>query len=792
MPTDLRSQDGGGGSRNFLIEDPRLAQIQHEQSQRRLLQRTPSITAASRHSPTKGPAPVRALVSRSPGGAKGSSGSADMSVAAAARMNRVAPPQNDAAALLAQQSVSRRRDGKKRIAPVLATRPSTGAVQMLTASPARPSMSNINRSPAAASALSAAALPASAAAEAAAAPILGALPVAGGSGKEKASAPAPAAAAGGAATDKEKEKEKEKAVKQKRKRKLTSASSQEQGQGQGETPTGSAAQPPAAPWGPVVPAPTPIVPLPNSRRPMSCHVTISTDQPGGLNGHGGGLSAAATAASAPYVFECQPQAAVGIGGFGGLGHGAATLPSTFDLVCSHAGVERWRTLVHGQPTTVAANVSMVAVGCGDDGSVHTFDFETGARLLPAMVLGGGGVAYLSTEEARLPSSSSAASSSSSSALSFSPPVSLSHLLAITANGKMRVWDLSKLSKVCESTVAPIVSPADPYHQKEPSSKSGTGAGVERKVEGQLRSATVSRDSATGALRVMAMVMRTTTTTTTATVASNGLNGGLGGALSGFNGLNGNGRKQHRSMEAYSLHGGLGCWLRVADTSRFVFSDFTETHAPRNPFTGQQALPDAAGHAHEPLAALQSSVTSAAEVGMGLSATDLLRAEGGLGGSSGGQDRAKKRQQAVTRAHLEARVASAALVGSGHEFRVWVRQYARWLSAEGDAGRLRGLCARLLGTRSTPRGAGEGAAEGAGEGAGGADEGASGADRGDRPAWWNAAEAGACGNQVDKRGLLRSEVLPAIAEGNRSRDRTLQRLYTEYSDALQVFDASSFR
>ena len=32
-----------------------------------------------------------------------------------------------------------------------------------------------------------------------------------------------------------------------------------------------------------------------------------------------------------------------------------------------------------------------------------------------------------------------------------------------------------------------------------------------------------------------------------------------------------------------------------------------------------------------------------------------------------------------------------------------------------------------------------------------------------------------------------EVLPAIAEGNRSCDRTLQRLYTEFSDTLQVLE-----
>ena len=59
----------------------------------------------------------------------------------------------------------------------------------------------------------------------------------------------------------------------------------------------------------------------------------------------------------------------------------------------------------------------------------------------------------------------------------------------------------------------------------------------------------------------------------------------------------------------------------------------------------QSLPDAAAHAHEPLAALQSCVTSAADSGTDISATELLRAEGGLGARASGQERAKKRQQA---------------------------------------------------------------------------------------------------------------------------------------------------
>ena len=62
----------------------------------------------------------------------------------------------------------------------------------------------------------------------------------------------------------------------------------------------------------------------------------------------------------------------------------------------------------------------------------------------------------------------------------------------------------------------------------------------------------------------------------------------------------------------------------------------------------------------------------------------------------------------------------------------------------------------------------------------------------RPAWWNVGESGVCGGQIDKRELLRSEVLPAIAEGNRSRDRALQRLYTEYSDNLDLLTTVGHR
>lgn len=58
------------------------------------------------------------------------------------------------------------------------------------------------------------------------------------------------------------------------------------------------------------------------------------------------------------------------------------------------------------------------------------------------------------------------------------------------------------------------------------------------------------------------------------------------------------------------------------------------------------------------------------------------------------------QQATTLAHLELKVSTAACLASPQELRTWLAHYARRLATQGDIPRLRCLCDRLLGSRSS--------------------------------------------------------------------------------------------
>mmetsp|Transcript_37829 Transcript_37829/g.61310 ORF Transcript_37829/g.61310 Transcript_37829/m.61310 type:complete len:138 (+) Transcript_37829:1625-2038(+) len=107
------------------------------------------------------------------------------------------------------------------------------------------------------------------------------------------------------------------------------------------------------------------------------------------------------------------------------------------------------------------------------------------------------------------------------------------------------------------------------------------------------------------------------------------------------------------------------------------------------------------------------------------------------------------QQIETVSHLESMLASALALGSAEEYRYWLRAYARKLADLADTQKLRELCEVLLGS-----------------------------------VFWNSSSGTSawdptiCGSLV-KRKLLEDDVLTSI-----STNRTLQRLVTEFTDALQ--------
>ena len=164
----------------------------------------------------------------------------------------------------------------------------------------------------------------------------------------------------------------------------------------------------ARPWMP----PPPLVPLPPSSRPVACQILATgSSSPAAsssfsnattsswlecLSGnHGRPLQAVGTSADGTSV----PLGAASHVGVPGGSAAAAAVDATFQLVCSMAAsnnglgssgmgsvsprggnasrttATRWRTLVHGQPTTVCGNGRLAVCGTAE-GSVHVFDAST--------------------------------------------------------------------------------------------------------------------------------------------------------------------------------------------------------------------------------------------------------------------------------------------------------------------------------------------------------------------------------------------------------------------------------
>ena len=218
--------------------------------------------------------------------------------------------------------------------------------------------------------------------------------------------------------------------------------------------------------------------------------------------------------------------------------------------------------------------------------------------------------------------------------------------------------------------------------------------------------------------------------------------------------------QFADGHAYLFHPGLKSWARVADHS-----------FPRSEFTTSLRLPVGAGRTAGggELHALQVAAARAA-VGMGPSA--LL---------SGGGPTPRRE----TGRHLECLMASADMLGSGAEYRTWLRAYVRHLAAEGGEDQsqtqapLRELCMALLGPLSGGNDGGDGDGEAGAEaeenGRSSAAEKGSDMSRGACVEWESELAGG-----LKKRALLGEVVLPALAV-----NRASQRLVGEMDELLEV-------
>ncbi|PSC72094.1 HIRA isoform X1 [Micractinium conductrix] len=133
-----------------------------------------------------------------------------------------------------------------------------------------------------------------------------------------------------------------------------------------------------------------------------------------------------------------------------------------------------------------------------------------------------------------------------------------------------------------------------------------------------------------------------------------------------------------------------------------------------------------------------------------------------------QIRGAAQQALASRAHLEASLSTALALQSPQEYRRWLLAYARFLTEQGDAGRLEEVCAALLGSLDGGGGGGEGGDADMADGEAAGEAGGSGGGS----AAWQPAVLG-----LPKRVLLR-DVLKEM-----SRNRSLQRTTQTYLDAL---------
>jgi len=197
--------------------------------------------------------------------------------------------------------------------------------------------------------------------------------------------------------------------------------------------------------------------------------------------------------------------------------------------------------------------------------------------------------------------------------------------------------------------------------------------------------------------------------------------------------------------AYVFENSLRSWMRVADND-FGGSVFNTT----------MSIPS--GEEGNELALLQMRASTIAGGSAFLSSI-----------MSGGYGLQKEKEESqITRRHLETLIGAAQVLNSPLEYKRWVTAYAEYLATEGDERTLRELCVSLLGPPRPLSPAEKSASESAG------------LQLQDGLGPWKPTVLG-----LDKRALLRDEVMKAIAQGGNT-----QRLLAELLELLQEAEHQS--
>lgn len=259
-----------------------------------------------------------------------------------------------------------------------------------------------------------------------------------------------------------------------------------------------------------------------------------------------------------------------------------------------------------------------------------------------------------------------------------------HLMAISGDGDVTVWNLSSMTLVVKASLNPLfrsVSSGGP-----PLRSSTAGAGAAPASSGSPGSPGASSPRADGASSsgASAASAKKGVSVARAGVTPEGMPLVMLACQGAFGG----------SLQAFTFHVGLGTWVRVAD-GRFALSDFyssgpcTSSSARGRVLSALQAGVRA-GSSPSPSALLQASkagtrpVAGAVSAAGGEGAAAMGRGAVSAAAMAGGAAR-ESLQSAVTRGHLEDSLSTAVLLGSADEFLDVLRAYAGHLAKSAGFG-----------------------------------------------------------------------------------------------------------
>jgi len=337
-------------------------------------------------------------------------------------------------------------------------------------------------------------------------------------------------------------------------------------------------------------------------------------------------------------------------------------PSSLMQSCSPPEM---RTLEYRYSITACPHlqISPLIVTCATPLAWTVQPDRNGVRSAPPLVISPP-VAYLECSSDQRPSSPR------DSPAAGAAPQSGEHLMAISGDGDVSVWNLSSMRLAVKTSLGPLfrsvsscsVSPRSSAASAAPATTPSGGPGP----PGASPS---GRDvgGASGARTKGVSVARAGVTPEGMPLVLLACQGAFGG-----------------SLQAFTFHVGLGTWVRVAD-GRFALSDFYSSGPCTAPSARAGVLSALqtgvrAGSSPTPSALLQASKAGARPAA---AAGAAAAAEAG-GALAGGAAR-ESLQSAVTRGHLEDSLSTAVLLGSTDEFLDVLRAYAGHLAKSAGFG-----------------------------------------------------------------------------------------------------------